>query len=93
MRRAATVAGVALIGLTVANAVVLWPRLHEAVVVTTEAAVRVSPVPMGDPLFVLPEAETVRMTAEHEGFVLVQTREGRLGWVSRANIAPVVPFE
>ena len=93
LRRAATVAGVALIGLTVANAVVLWPRLHEAVVVTTEAAVRVSPVPMGDPLFVLREAETVRMAAEHEGFVLVQTREGRLGWVSRANITPVVPGE
>jgi hypothetical protein len=92
-RRAAAVAGFALAGLTVANAVVLWPRLHEAVVVTAEATVRVSPVPMGDPLFVLPEAATVRMKAEHEGFVLVQTREGRLGWVSRANIAPVVPFE
>jgi hypothetical protein len=92
-RRAAAVAGLALIGLTVANAVVLWPRLHEAVVVTTAATVRVSPVPMGDPLFVLQEAANVRMRAEHEGFVLVQTREGRLGWVSRANIAPVVPFE
>jgi len=33
------------------------------------------------------------MAAEHEGFVLVQTREGRLGWVSRANITPVVPGE
>ncbi len=93
MRRAAAVAGFALIGLTVANGVVLWPRLHEAVVVTGEAAVRVSPVPMGDRLFVLPEAETVRLKAEHEGFVLVQTRDGRLGWVSRANIAPLVAFE
>ncbi len=93
MRRAASIAGVALLGLTVANGVALWPRLHEAVVITTEAAVRVSPAPMGDPLFVLPEAETVKMTAEHEGFVLIQTREGRMGWVSRANLAPVVPFD
>ena len=48
---------------------------------------------MGDPLFVLPEAETVKMTAEHEGFVLVQTRAGRTGWAARASLAPVVPFE
>jgi hypothetical protein len=46
---------------------------------------------MGDPLFVLPEAETVRITAEHEDFVLVRTRAGRAGWVARANLAPVVP--
>ncbi len=90
MRRAATAAGIGLLGLTVANAVVLWPRLHQAVVITTEAAVRVAPAPMGDPLFVLTEAETVKMTAEHEGFVLIQTREGRMGWVSRADLAPVV---
>jgi len=92
-RRAATVVGLTLIGLTVANGVVLWPRLHEAVVIASATAVRVSPAPMGDPLFVLPEAETVKMTAEHEGFVLVQTREGRTGWVSRANLAPVVPLD
>jgi hypothetical protein len=46
---------------------------------------------MGDPLFVLPEAETVRINAVYEGFVLVQTRAGRTGWASSANVAPVVP--
>ena len=46
---------------------------------------------MGEPLFTLPEAETVRMTAAHEGFVLVQTRTGKTGWVASANLAPVVP--
>jgi len=40
---------------------------------------------------VLPEAETVRITAEHDDFVLVRTRAGRTGWVSRANLAAVVP--
>lgn len=93
VRRAATVVGTAMIGLTVANGVVLFPRLHEAVVIVSDTAVRVSPAPMGDPLFVLPEAETVKMTAEHEGFVLVQTRAGRTGWAARASLAPVVPFE
>jgi hypothetical protein len=93
IRRAATVVGVAMIGLTVANGVALWPRLHEAVVITANTAVRVSPAPMGDPLFVLPEAEIVRMTAEYEGFVLVKTRAGQIGWAARASLAPVVPFE
>jgi hypothetical protein len=93
IRRAATLIGMAMIGLTVANGAVVWPRLHEAVVIAGNTAVRVSPAPMGDPLFVLPEAETVKMTAEHEGFVLVQTRGGRTGWAARASLAPVVPFE
>jgi hypothetical protein len=93
VRRAAAVVGIALIGLTVSNGVLLWPRLHEAVVIASKTAVRVSPAPMGDPLLVLPEADTVRMMAEHEGFVLVQTRAGRMGWVASADLAPVVPFE
>jgi hypothetical protein len=91
LRRIALGCGVALVGMTIANGVVLWPKLHEAVVITGATPVRVSPVPMGDPLFVLPEAETVRMAAEHDEFVLVQTKTGRTGWVSRANLAPVVP--
>jgi hypothetical protein len=90
-RRVALACGIALVGLTVCNGVLLWPTLHEAVVITAATPVRVSPVPMGDPLFVLPEAETVKMTAEHEGFVLIQTRAGRMGWIARANLAPVVP--
>jgi hypothetical protein len=88
---AGIVAGVLLIGLTAAHAMVLWPALHEAVVVTAIAPARVSPVPMSEPSFELHEAETVRMEAEHEGFVLVQTRGGRTGWVALANLAPVVP--
>ena len=93
IRHAATVVGMAMIGLTVANGVVVWPRLHEAVVIADKTAVRVSPAPMADPLFVLSEGQTVRMTAEHEGFVLVQTREGRSGWAAHASLAPVVPFQ
>jgi hypothetical protein len=82
-----------MIGLTAANAMVLWPKLHEAVVIASNTAVRVSPAPMGDPLFVLTEAETVEMMAEHEGFVLVQTRAGRTGWAAHASLAPIVPSE
>jgi hypothetical protein len=83
--------GIALVGLTVANGFVLWPTLHAAVVVTPATPARVSPVPMGDPLFTLAEAETVTMAAKHDDFVLIQTGSGRSGWVSRANIVAVVP--
>jgi hypothetical protein len=90
-RRAAMMVGAALVGFTASNGMILWSKLHEAVILTAAAPARASPVPMGDPLFVLPEAETVRITAEHDDFLLVRTRAGRTGWVSRANLAPVVP--
>jgi hypothetical protein len=91
MRRLSALVGICMIGMTVANGIALWPILHEGVVISAATPVRVSPVPMGDSQFVLPEADTVKITAEHEGFWLIQTRAGRTGWVSRSNIAPVVP--
>ena len=83
--------GVALIALTVSNALFLWPRMREAVILVNQTPALVTPVPMGDTAFVLPEAETVTMTAEHEDFVLVRTRGGSTGWVARANLGAVVP--
>ena len=90
-RRAAALVGLVLIGATSGNALVLWPILHAAVVVTPATPVQVSPVPMGDQLFTLPDAETVIILAEHEDFLLVQTKAGRRGWVSRSNLVKVVP--
>jgi hypothetical protein len=83
--------GVALIALSVSNAALLWPRMHEAVVLVNQTPARVSPVPMGDTTFVLLEAETVTIRAEHEGFVLIRTRGGRSGWVAHTNLGAVVP--
>jgi type IV secretory pathway VirB2 component (pilin) len=83
--------GAALIALAVSNAMLMWPRMHEAVVLINQTPARVSPVPMGDTAFVLPEAETVTITAAHEDFALIRTRSGRSGWVSRANLGAVVP--
>jgi hypothetical protein len=88
---AATVVGISLLGVTVANGVALWPIMHEAVVVAQTAPVRVSPVPIEEPLFVLPEASIVRMIEEHDSFVLIRTEAGRTGWAQRANLAPIVP--
>jgi hypothetical protein len=77
--------------LTVSDAMLLWPRMHEAVILIDQTPARVSPVPMGDTAFVLREAETVTVTAEHEDFLLIRTRRGLSGWVARANLGTVVP--
>ena len=90
-RRVAALVGFVLLGATAGNAVVLWPTLHAAVIVTAATPVQVSPVPMGDQLFTLPEGEIVTIAAEHEDFVLVQTATGRKGWVARVNLVAVVP--
>jgi hypothetical protein len=89
---AVAVVGVSLMGLTLCNAVAVWPTLHEAVIVAHAAPARVSPISIGETLFSLREAESVTMRAEHDGFVLVQTADGRTGWVLRADLAPVVPL-
>jgi hypothetical protein len=91
LRHMTSVIGIALIAFTVRQGMLLWPTLHGAVVIKDTAPALVSPVPMGDALFVLPGAETVVITAEREGFFLIRTQSGRTGWVSRANVAPVVP--
>jgi hypothetical protein len=92
-RASSIVAGIALVVLTVSSARLQWPRMHAAVILVNQTPVRVSPVPMGDTVFVLPEAETVTLTAEHEDFVLVRTGGGRSGWVARANVGAVVPLK
>jgi hypothetical protein len=83
--------GIALIALTVSNATLLWPRMHEAVVLINQTPARVTPVPMGDTAFMLREAETVTIASEHEDFVLIRSRGGLTGWVARANLGTVVP--
>jgi hypothetical protein len=84
-------AGFCLLGLSAGNAVAVWPILHEAVVTTHSAQVRVSPVTTDAPLFELPEATMVTLRAEHDDFVLIQTAAGRAGWTQRANVVPIVP--
>jgi hypothetical protein len=90
---AAAALSVALMSLTVGQAAILWPSLHAAVVIAHEAPVLVSPVPMGEALFVLSEAESVTVTGEHEDYLLIKTGTGRVGWVSATNLARVVAVE
>ena len=88
---ALTLVGVALIGAAACDAAALWPLLQAAVIITGPAQARVSPVPMGDAVFTLREAEMVRSIARYDGYVLIQTAEGRRGWISAESLAPVAP--
>lgn len=90
-RIAGILTGIALTAVTVCNGIALWPAVHAAVILHDATPVRVSPVPMGDALFTLREAETVTLTDEHEGFMLIRTAAGRTGWVAAADLAAVVP--
>jgi hypothetical protein len=93
--RRLAIAGIPLGGLlmvtTVSSAMLLGPKMREAVVLVHETPARVAPAPMGDTAFVLREAETVTMVADHDEFVLIRTGDGRSGWVSRADVGAVVP--
>jgi len=91
LRATSIVVGIGLVAGSVCNALLLWPRMHEGVVLINQTPARVAPVPMGDAAFVLREAETVTISAEHEDFILVRTRTGRTGWVARANLGAVIP--
>jgi hypothetical protein len=90
MLGAAAILGASLVAVTLCDAIAWWPALDEAVVVAPTAPARVSPVPMGEPLFVLREAEIVKTSSRHDSFVLVQNSAGRQGWVSVENLAPVL---
>jgi hypothetical protein len=89
--RAVAALGIGSIGLTLSNAEAIWPSLHEAVVIAHGTAAHVAPAGNGETLFSQPEAETVATGPQHQGFVLVQARDGRTGWVSLADLAPVLP--
>jgi hypothetical protein len=83
--------GFCCLAVTVGAGAGVWPKLQEAVVVGHSVPVRVSPVLIEETLFVLPEAETVSVRDEHDGFMLVKTSSGRTGWAPSANLALVIP--
>ena len=86
-----TVAGFALMAVTLCNALAIWPMMSEAVVIARATPVRVAPASMADSMMTLREAEILRVDAELRGFTLVHTDTGRAGWVASADIARVVP--
>lgn len=91
LRRGGLLIGLLLIASTVANGLVMWPRLERAIVLVAGTPVRATPAPLGESLFTLPEGAAVKMLGEHQDFVLVQIKPETRGWIARASIATVVP--
>jgi len=91
LRRVALGVGIALLGATLAQGMVEWPRLQATIVLVADTPVRATPAPMGDALFTLSEGQTVKISGEHEDFVFVQINADSRGWVTRASVATVLP--
>jgi len=89
--RSLTIVGSLLFATAIGSAMTTWPKMNEAVVITSETPARITPVSTAEAAFKLLAGETVMVCAEHQGFALVQTSAGRSGWVSRADLALVVP--
>ncbi|HEX4153404.1 MAG TPA: hypothetical protein VHY75_14450 [Steroidobacteraceae bacterium] len=87
---AGMILGAAMVGASLVNAAATFPVLSEAVALE-QAAAGVSPVEGADALFAVPAASTVRVLDRHQGFDLIRDSQGREGWVSAANLAPVIP--
>lgn len=67
-----------------------WHDLDRAIVTAPEAAARVSPVTVVQPLFTLRVGEAVTIKRTHGAFMLIANQQGREGWVSREAVTPVV---
>jgi hypothetical protein len=80
---------VALLSVTASSALLPWPQLRGAVVLVEQSAAHAVPASLAQTEFVLREAQSVRLLAQHERFILVRTADGLSGWVARADIGDV----
>jgi tetratricopeptide (TPR) repeat protein len=63
----------------------------EAVVVTKQAALRLSPFDGAEQTGTLPEGELVTVEEGHDGWFWIDERSRQSGWVSGHDLEPVVP--
>jgi hypothetical protein len=85
-----TFVGALLVAATVGSAVLMWPKVHEAVILAGEVPARISPAAFAVPAFKLREGEIVTVQSEHNGFLLVRTPAGRSGWVAGTDLGLIV---
>lgn len=86
-------AGIAMVTLLVAGAAIVTQSdtLHRAVVTEKEAVARISPFESAQSAYLLSMGEEITVEKAHGGFLFVENREHRTGWISRQQIEPVVP--
>ncbi|MDQ6911836.1 MAG: tetratricopeptide repeat protein [Verrucomicrobiota bacterium] len=65
--------------------------LDRAVVTAKEGTARISPFASAKSAFVLSAGDNVRIDKTHDGFFLVENRDRRSGWISRDEVARVIP--
>ena len=65
--------------------------LGEAVVTDQNAAALISPFPAAQKVFAPSPGETVTVEKEYDDFLLVTDSTGHSGWISKAQVTPVIP--
>jgi hypothetical protein len=89
--RMATYAGIILVAFSALSAIATWQKYNEAVVITPEAAARISPVTNGEISFKLSPGEMVIINGHYSDFELVKNSAGHSGWVAQNDITPLIP--
>jgi hypothetical protein len=86
------IASIAALALVTASSAMVhrWPDLDCAIVTSKNCAAGIAPVTTAETLFTLPEGEAVRLRQTHGQFALVQSRDGRSGWVKSGDIGQVL---
>jgi hypothetical protein len=79
------------VALSIAAAFLSSRGLNEAVVVDKNASALISPFPAAQAVFSPAAGETVTVQKAYNDFLLVADRAGHEGWVSKTQVAPVVP--
>jgi hypothetical protein len=88
--RVLTSVGAVVLAVVLANLAWRWPDLDRAVVLAANTPARIAPADAAGVSFNLPAGEIVHARQTHGAFLLVRTRDGRTGWVSHAQVAPIV---
>lgn len=68
-----------------------FETLDRAVVTSKEAVARISPFDAAKSAFVLSAGEVVEVEKTHGGFLFVENRDRRTGWVSKDQVEAIVP--
>ena len=87
--RAVLGAGLLLMTFTINDALAIERLKHRAVVLQSAAA-SASPISGAEPLFTVPQATVVQQQDEHAGFSLIRDPQGRVGWVARGQLIPII---
>jgi len=65
--------------------------LHQAVVIDKNATALISPFPAAQTVFSPPAGATVAVQKAYDDFLLVKDSAGHTGWISKTQIAPIIP--